>query len=101
MGSELPRASFAGWRRSLCLGLFLAAAVPATAFSQISATPTPPPVTVADDETWFQQRGPILFGGNWYYPAGPRVYFNRNEMVGTGMYGGVMPRKTFRYVSAS
>jgi hypothetical protein len=45
---------------------------------------------VADDEPWFQLREPILFGGNWYYPAGARVYFNRNEMVGTGLYGGVM-----------
>jgi hypothetical protein len=90
VGSELPHAFPAGWRRTLCLGLFLAAAAPAPALSQITAAPTPPPVTVADDEPWFQFREPILFGGNWYYPAGPRVYFNRNEMVGTGIYGGVM-----------
>lgn len=90
MASELPHASSAGWRRTLGLGIFLFAAVAAPAFSQITAAPTPPPVAVADDEPWFQLREPILFGGTWYYPAGPRVYFNRNEMVGTGIHGGVM-----------
>jgi hypothetical protein len=74
----------------LSLTALLSAAAPGPAHAQISLSPTPAPVSVADDEPWFQSRAPILFGGTWYYPAGSRVYFNRNEMVPTGIHGNVM-----------
>jgi hypothetical protein len=66
------------------------AAAPRAAPVQISLSPTPAPTAIADNEPWFQAREPILFGGTWYFPAGARVYFNRNEMVPTGIYGTVM-----------
>jgi hypothetical protein len=72
------------------LAALMATATPNPAAAQISLSPTPAPIAVADDEPWFQSREAILFGGNWYFPAGARVYFNRNEMVPTGIHGTVM-----------
>jgi hypothetical protein len=31
----------------------------------------------------------IVFAGNWYYPAGAQVFFNRYEMVRSGFYRGI------------
>jgi hypothetical protein len=74
----------------LSLAALLAMAAPGPAHAQISLSPTPSPIAVADDEPWFQTREAILFGGTLYFPAGARVYFNRNEMVPTGSHGTVM-----------
>ena len=32
---------------------------------------------------------PIVFAGNYYYPAGPAIHFLANEMVPTGSYRGI------------
>jgi len=45
---------------------------------------TPPPAVTAESEPWFVARAPLLFGGTLYFPAGPQVHFNRDEMVRTG-----------------
>jgi hypothetical protein len=57
--------------------------------AQALLQPTASPTVTADDEQWYQSREPIVFAGNVYYPGGPQTYFNRNEMVRTGSYGGV------------
>jgi hypothetical protein len=59
------------------------------AFAQMQSRPTDPPVVTAASESWYQQREPLLLGGDAYYPAGAAVFFNGNVMVRTGHYNGV------------
>ena len=51
--------------------------------------PASPPLVTADTEQWYQSGEPLLYAGNYYYPAGAQVHFNGNEMVRTGFYRGV------------
>jgi hypothetical protein len=67
--------------------LTLLAAAPAAA--QVQSRPTDPPLVTAVNESWFQLREPIQVAGELYYPAGARVFFDRNTMVRTGHYNGV------------
>lgn len=69
--------------------LVLTAALGITARAQISLQPTPPPAVTAENESWYQNGTPILYGGNLYFPAGAITHFLRNEMVRTGTYGAV------------
>jgi hypothetical protein len=62
---------------------------PAIIAAQVSIQPTPAPTVTADSKPWFQEREPIMFAGNVYYPAGAQVHFNRNEMSFSGYYDGV------------
>ena len=64
-------------------------AVPATAASQVDPRLAPPPTITAESATWYQNREPMLVGGIVYFPAGPQVFFNPNEMVRSGLYRGV------------
>lgn len=75
-------------RRGLmvCLVLLLAAA---EAQAQLYYEPQPPPIVTADQESWFRSGEAITFEGHFYYPAGPRVYFDANVMVRTGAYRGI------------
>jgi hypothetical protein len=57
--------------------------------AQTMLQPTPKPIVTADNEVWYQAGVPITFGGNVYYPAGPIVHFNANEMVRSGHYQGI------------
>jgi hypothetical protein len=71
--------------------LLLAVAVllPVVAGAQATMRPTPAPVVTADNEEWYLAGEPITFSGSVYYPAGPQVFFNQNEMVRTGDYRGI------------
>jgi hypothetical protein len=69
--------------------LVLTTALGATLGAQITLQPTPPPAVTAENESWYQGGGPILLGGNLYYPAGAITHFLRNEMKRTGTYGNV------------
>ena len=60
---------------------------PATA--QVVILPTPTPTITAENEPWYLNGEPITYAGSFYYPAGPRVHFNANEMVRTGFYLGI------------
>ena len=72
------------------IGLVVALIVPAISSGQgLSQQPTPPPTVTAESEPWFAARAPLLFGGTLYYPAGPQVHFNQNEMVRTGYFGAI------------
>jgi hypothetical protein len=51
--------------------------------------PTDPPIVTAENDSWYRLGEPLVFSGEFYYPAGPTVFFNGNEMVRTGHYNGV------------
>ncbi len=69
--------------------VLLMVATSAPAMAQVQSRPTAPPVVTAESESWFQQREPLQFAGDVYYPAGPAQFFNGNSMVRTGHYNGV------------
>ncbi len=71
---------FVGFAAAIC------AASPAT--GQVNVR-TPEPRVTAENAPWYLSGEPVTFDGNIYYPTGPRVYFNRYEMVRTGDYRGV------------
>jgi hypothetical protein len=58
-------------------------------FAQMTMQPTSRPIVTADNEPWYVAGAPITFGGITYYPAGPMVHFNGNEMVRSGHFQGV------------
>jgi hypothetical protein len=47
------------------------------------------PAVTADSETWYLNGRPLTYAGHFYYPAGPRIHFNPDEMVLTGEYRGI------------
>src|SRR5918999_1602212 len=57
--------------------------------AQLVSRPTDPPIVTAENDAWYRQREPVLFAGDFYYPAGATVFFNGNTMVRTGHYNGV------------
>jgi hypothetical protein len=63
--------------------------VAAGAGAQLTIQPTPPPAVSADSEPWYRAGEPVAYAGDLYYPAGPQVHFNANEMVRSGYYGNV------------
>jgi hypothetical protein len=68
--------------------------VVATVFSsvasaQVNLQPTPQPLVTAENETWYRTGDPVMFAGNIYYPAGPAIHFNGDEMVRSGFYKGI------------
>ena len=65
--------------------VFLSKIAPA----QVVIQPTPNPTVTAENESWYLNGEPIAHAGNLYYPAGPLVYFNPNEMVRSGFYQGI------------
>jgi hypothetical protein len=70
----------------LVLAVFGAAV---TVSAQVQDRPTEPPQQSASSEAWFLQRTPIAINGQTYYPSGPAIFFNGNQMVPSGQYNGV------------
>jgi hypothetical protein len=72
-------------------GLFviMALLIAGPASAQVQYRPTEPPIVSAENEQWFKQGEPMQIGGDVYYQAGARVFFNGNTMVRTGHYNGV------------
>jgi hypothetical protein len=60
-----------------------------TATAQVVIQPTSNPTVTAENEPWYLNGEPVTHAGSLYYPAGPRVYFNGNEMVRSGFYMGI------------
>lgn len=58
----------------------------ASVAAQINYHPTPAPIVTAESEPWYLAGEPVMFAGNIYYPAGPQVHFNANEMVRSGFF---------------
>jgi hypothetical protein len=77
--SNLPRWILA------CVLLLL----PMTATAQVMLRPADKPLVTAENELWYLAAEPLTFSGTFYYPAGPRVFFNPNEMVRSGSYRGI------------
>ena len=57
--------------------------------TQIKLQPTSPPTVTAENEPWYQLREPVIFAGEYYYPAGAAIHFLPNEMVPSGLFRGV------------
>lgn len=62
---------------------------PVLAGAQVSLQPTPRPLVTAENEGRYVAGEPITFAGNFYYPAGPQIYFDGDEMVRSGFYLGI------------
>ena len=41
--------------------------------TQIKLQPTQPPTVTAENEPWYQMREPVIFAGEYYYPAGAAI----------------------------
>jgi hypothetical protein len=72
----------------LCASLAVCCLVAALQ-AQIKLQPTPAPTVTADNETWYQTREPVIFAGEYFFPAGPAIHFLPNEMVPSGLFHGV------------
>lgn len=59
------------------------------ASAQFTIVPTPNPTITAENEAWYLNGEPITYAGTFYYPAGPRVDFNADEMVRSGFFMGI------------
>lgn len=71
------------------IGLVVLLVVPAITLAQVVWQPAQPPLVTADNEPWFLRADPIIWAGAYYYPTGPRVFFNGNEMVRSGSFRGI------------
>jgi hypothetical protein len=68
----------------ICLAL--ASEVSRAQVASVYYVPTPPPLVTAASEAWQINGEPIFHAGNFYYPAGPTVFFDGNTMVRVGTY---------------
>ena len=59
------------------------------ASAQFTMVSTPNPTVTAENERWYLNGEPITYAGTFYYPAGPRVDFNADEMVRSGFFMGI------------
>src|SRR5262245_45693232 len=57
--------------------------------TQIRLQPAAQPTVTAENQSWYQMREPVIFAGEYYFPAGPAIHFLPNEMVPSGLYQGV------------
>lgn len=74
-----------------CVGACILAVVllPAVSSAQVYSLPTPAPQVSAAGRGWYEQRAPILFAGDRYYPAGARFHFDADVMVPAGNFDGI------------
>ena len=63
--------------------------VPALSQAQVQWQPSTPPLVTAEHEPWFQAGDPIIWNGDYYYPAGPRQFFNQYQMLRSGSFRGI------------
>ena len=77
--------------RQLVLSLFLFAAVlvPTIGNAQVYLLPAEPPQVTAASAPWKINGEPVFYAGDFYYAAGPTVFFDGNVMVRSGSYRGV------------
>ena len=57
--------------------------------AQVTMRRTPEPIVTAENESWYLAGDAIAYAGDIYYPTGPNVFFNHNEMVRSGDYQGI------------
>ena len=63
--------------------------VPTAGWAQATWRPTPPPAVTAENEGWYLNGDPLTFAGNIYFPTGPLVHFDANQMVRSGDFRGI------------
>ena len=76
-------------RAGMIVGALAGMLMTGSTLAQTALQPTPKPIVTAENEVWYQAGVPITVDGNLYYPTGPLVYFNGNEMVRSGYFQGV------------
>ena len=72
-----------------CAAAALALLLSAPVFAQVNSRPTDPPIVTAENDSWYRLGQPVVVSGEFYYPAGPTVFFDGDLMVRTGHYNGV------------
>ena len=77
------------YRRTAALLICSAALLASTAAHAQTAGTPPQPIVTAESEPWYLSGEPLTYDGNFYYPSGALMAFNRNEMVRSGFYRGV------------
>ena len=75
--------------RRAALPFVLAMLLSASANAQAVWQPSMPPLVTAENTTWFQAGEPIIWNGDYYYPAGAVQGFNPYQMVRSGSYRGI------------
>src|SRR5918993_1909832 len=75
--------------RSRALLVLFAALLSGPAYGQATWQPSMPPLVTAENTTWFQSGEPIIWNGDYYYPAGARQGFNQYQMVRSGSFRGI------------
>ena len=75
--------------RSPALPFVFAVLLSSSALAQATWQPSAPPLVTAENTTWFQAGDPILWNGDYYYPAGAVQGFNQYQMVRSGSYRGI------------
>ena len=73
----------------LSLGLSVAVLIPTSGMAQVYLLPAEPPQVTAASTAWQVNGEPVFYAGDYYYPAGPTVFFDGNVMVRSGTYRGV------------
>jgi hypothetical protein len=73
----------------LSLGLSVAVLIPTSGNAQVYLLPAEPPQVTAASASWQINGEPVFYAGDYYYPAGPTVFFDGNVMVRSGRYRGV------------
>ena len=72
-----------------CLAAAIAILLGVPLFAQVNSRPTEAPIVSAENDAWYRRGEPVVVSGEFYYPAGPVVFFNGNVMVRTAHYNGV------------
>lgn len=75
--------------RSPALSLAFVLLLSGLAHAQATWQPSMPPLVTADNTTWYQSAEPILWNGEYYYPAGAVQGFNQYQMVRSGSFRGI------------
>src|SRR5688572_14287439 len=75
--------------RSPARPFVLAMMLSASAYAQATWQPSTPPLVTAENTTWFQAGEPIIWNGDYYYPAGAVQGFDQYQMVRAGSYRGI------------
>lgn len=75
--------------RSPALPLLVAVLIGGPAYAQVTWQPSMPPLVTAENTTWYQAAEPIVWNGDYYYPAGAVQGFNQYQMVRAGSFRGI------------
>ena len=75
--------------RSPALPFAFAVLLSGSVYAQATWQPSTPPLVTAENTTWFQAAEPIIWNGDYYYPAGAPQGFNPYQMVRGGSFRGI------------